>query len=229
MCLVASVSTANTLAEICENIGANWSEIVPALRLDKRIGPYSYLKPGLGIAGGNLERDLATVLSYAQKYQTDGGVVSAWLNNSKHRKDWAWMTLNDLVLKKQLHPKIAVLGLTYKENTHSLKNSPSITLLDRLQDQTITAFDPVAEADAVNQKIVRTGSALVATEQADVLLVMTPWPEFRSITAHDLEKSMTGRIVIDPYRVLDGTELVEKGFIYATLGESVRQPQGVSD
>ena len=224
MCLVASVSTANTLAEICENIGANWSEIVPALRLDKRLGPYSYLKPGLGIAGGNLERDLATVLSYAQKYQTDGGVVSAWLNNSKHRKDWAWMTLNDLVLKKQLHPKIAVLGLTYKENTHSLKNSPSITLLDRLQDQTITAFDPVAEADAVNQKIVRTGSALVATEQADVLLVMTPWPEFRSITAHDLEKSMTGRIVIDPYRVLDGTELVEKGFIYATLGESVRQP-----
>jgi len=56
MCLVASVSTANTLAELCEKIGADWSEIVPALKLDKRIGQHAYLAPGLGIAGGNLER-----------------------------------------------------------------------------------------------------------------------------------------------------------------------------
>lgn len=52
-CLVAMVSTANTLAEICEVIGADWSEIVPALRMDRRIGEYSYLQPGLGLAGGN--------------------------------------------------------------------------------------------------------------------------------------------------------------------------------
>ena len=94
-----------TLAEICENIGADWSEIVPALRLDKRIGQYSYLKPGLGIAGGNLERDLNTVLNYAEEHQTDGGVVSAWVANSKHRKDWAYKTLNELVLQKQNSPK----------------------------------------------------------------------------------------------------------------------------
>ena len=61
-CLVASVSVANTLADLSERIGADWNEIVPALRLDRRIGAYSYLAPGLGIAGGNLERDLATVL-----------------------------------------------------------------------------------------------------------------------------------------------------------------------
>src|SRR5207237_2951892 len=54
--LVSSVSTTNTLAELCEEIGADWSEIAPALRLDKRIGPHAYLTPGLGIAGGNLER-----------------------------------------------------------------------------------------------------------------------------------------------------------------------------
>jgi UDPglucose 6-dehydrogenase len=225
MCLVAAVSTANTLAEICEHIGADWSEIVPALRLDKRIGMYAYLKPGLGIAGGNLERDLSTVLSYAKKHQTDGGVVAAWVNNSNHRKNWAWATLNDLVLKKQLHPKIAVLGLTYKENTHSIKNSPSISLLNRIQDHSITAFDPAAETDAVmDSNVIRAKNAITATEQADVLLVMTPWPEFHSITADDLAKSMTGKIVIDPYSVLDGKDLVEKGFTYATLGEPVRQP-----
>ena len=61
-CLVSSISVANTLAEVCEGIGADWSEIVPALKLDRRIGAYSYLAPGLGIAGGNLERDLATIV-----------------------------------------------------------------------------------------------------------------------------------------------------------------------
>ncbi|PYJ09249.1 MAG: hypothetical protein DMF06_10640, partial [Verrucomicrobia bacterium] len=59
--LVSSVTTTNTLAEVCEQIGADWGEIVPALRLDQRIGPHAYLGPGLGIAGGNLERDLVTV------------------------------------------------------------------------------------------------------------------------------------------------------------------------
>jgi len=78
-CLVASVTVANVLAELSESIGADWAEIVPALRLDRRIGPYSYLSPGLGIAGGNLERDLRTVLNLAEDRGTDVGVVSAWI------------------------------------------------------------------------------------------------------------------------------------------------------
>lgn len=229
MCLVASVSTANTLAEICENIGADWSEIVPALRLDKRIGQHAYLKPGLGIAGGNLERDLTTFLSFSQKYETDGGVVSAWIYNSRHRKNWAWKTLNDLVLTKIEKPKIAILGLSYKENTHSVKNSPSIALLNKIQGHSIAAFDPAAEMDVMEKDITRTEFAINATEQADVLLVLTPWPEFHNLTAADLVNSMSGRVVIDPYQVLNGIDLVKNGFTYATLGEPLRQPIKVSD
>ena len=80
--LVASVTIANTLAELCEQIGADWSEIVPSLRLDKRIGNYAYLNPGLGISGGNLERDLSTVMTYAQKHNTDASVVAAAMAHS---------------------------------------------------------------------------------------------------------------------------------------------------
>ena len=72
-CLVSSISVANTLAELCEGIGADWSEIVPALKLDRRIGAYAYLAPGLGIAGGNLERDLATVVRLADGIGSDAG------------------------------------------------------------------------------------------------------------------------------------------------------------
>jgi UDPglucose 6-dehydrogenase len=224
MCLVAAVSTANTLAEICEHIGANWAEIVPALRLDRRIGEHAYLKPGLGIAGGNLERDIVTVLRFAETFETDAGVVAAWLENSKHRKDWTWTILNSLVLATQPQAKIAMLGLTYKENTHSVKNSPALALIERLKGNYITVYDPAAKVDAVSHGIVRKDNAVAAIEQADVLLVMTPWAEFESITADVVAVSMHGRVVIDPYRILPGDKLVQLGFYYATLGEPVCEP-----
>ncbi|MEI6986032.1 MAG: hypothetical protein WCK65_07885, partial [Rhodospirillaceae bacterium] len=112
-CLVASVSVANTLAELCEHIGADWSEIVPALKLDRRIGPYAYLTPGLGIAGGNLERDLATILRFSEQYRTDAGVVAAWVANSRHRKDWSYQTVKARMLDGNPQARVAVLGLAY--------------------------------------------------------------------------------------------------------------------
>ena len=130
MCLVASVSVANTLAELCENIGADWSEIVPALKLDQRIGQHSYLAPGLGVAGGNLERDLATVCSFADRYGTDAGVVRAWVANSHHCRDWALRTLYREVLSRLDDPVIAVLGLAYKQDTQSNKKLPFTTILN---------------------------------------------------------------------------------------------------
>ena len=97
-CLVGMISVANTLAELCEHIGADWQEIVPALRLDKRIGPHAYISPGLGVAGGNLERDLATVCRLAGEHGTEAGVVQAWLDNSRYRKDWVLRILHSHVL-----------------------------------------------------------------------------------------------------------------------------------
>ena len=222
-CLVASITTANTLAELCEHIGAAWAEIAPALRLDKRIGPHAYLKPGLGIAGGNLERDLATVLNLAAEHGTDGQVVEAWIGNSRHRREWAWEKLNELVLEKQPDARIAILGLTYKENTSSLKNSPALALVDRLLDAPLAAYDPAA-GDIGYGNVVRADSALAAAAGADGLLVMTPWPEFRSLTAEQLAEAMEGKVVIDPYQILAGEELIGQGFVYASLGEPIRRP-----
>lgn len=224
MCLVASVSATNTLAEICERIGADWSEIVPALRLDKRIGQHAYLNAGLGIAGGNLERDLATVLRLADQYMTDGRVVSAFVENSRHRRDWAWDTLNALVLHSNPAARIAVLGLTYKENTNSLKNSPAIALIEKLIAKDVIAFDPVAATDAAGPNVRRASTALEAADNADVLVIMTPWPEFRAITADDLAQRMRCRTVIDPYQVIDGNALNAQGFAYSTLGARVQRP-----
>lgn len=223
MFLVASVTTSNTLAEICENIGADWFEIIPALRLDKRIGSHAYLNPGLGIAGGNLERDLRTVLNFSEKYTTEAGTVSAWIKNSRHRKNWAWLTVKELVLSHNTKPKIALLGLTYKENTHSLKNSPSIELLSNLTDIAVTAFDPAAPEDLPVKGVKRVNTMEETLDGADVLIIMTPWEQFRALSINEIANRMSGRIVIDPYRILDGEELTRMGFTYASLGQVVHK------
>ena len=217
-CLVASVSVANTLAELCERIGADWSDIVPALKLDRRIGQYSYLAPGLGLAGGNLERDLATVCRLSDQTGTDSGVVRAWVANSRYRKDWALRTLHTEVLATMNDPQLAVLGLAYKEDTHSTKNSPSIALLTHLAPFKVRVFDPVVPASAAPHPVTAATSALDACHGADVVLIMTPWREFKALDPSDIAKTMRGKIVIDPYRVLDGSKVRASGLRYLTLG-----------
>jgi UDPglucose 6-dehydrogenase len=216
-CLVASITVANTLAEICERIGANWSDIAPALKLDRRIGPGAYLSPGLGIAGGNLERDLRTVVQIGEAKKTDVGVVKAWLANSAHRKEWPWNVLRDHNLKDKPSTKIAVLGLAYKENTHSTKNSPSLALLAHLRGMQVKVHDPVVPASVAPWT---TGAAdpLAAAEDADVLIIATPWPQYRELKPGDLARAMKGRAVLDPYRVLDGDACTAAGLTYHTLG-----------
>ena len=222
MCLVASVSTANTLAELCEKIGADWSEIVPALKLDRRIGPYSYLAPGLGIAGGNLERDLATVCNFADQYGTDAGVVRAWINNSQHRKSWAARTLQRALTGEKSNSTVAVWGLAYKENTHSTKNSASIATILQLSDLRLRVFDPIVpwNKEWHSQTKVCT-SELEALDGADALIIMTPWPQFKSIDPLEIVKRMKGRLVLDPYSILPIGFAVEHGIDLHTLG---RQP-----
>lgn len=217
--LVASVSAANTLAELCERVGADWSEIAPALRLDRRIGPHAYLAPGLGIAGGNLERDLATVRRLADELGTDAGVVRAWLANSRHRRNWALRTLQRELLAAAEDPVIAVLGLAYKQDTHSTKNSPALALLARLHSFRVRLYDPVVPAAAAEHpRSHAAGSELEACEGADALVVMTPWKRFASLDPAQAAQRMRGRVVVDPYAVLDAGRCRAAGLTYHRLG-----------
>ena len=216
-CLVGSISVANTLAELCERIGADWSEIAPALKLDRRIGPHSYLAPGLGLSGGNLERDLATVLRFAETHHTDAGVVSAWVANSRHRKDWSARTIKAELLDRRPEARIAVLGLAYKENTDSVKNSPAIACLKAIEGHNLAVFDPVVKGNIV-PFATACSSAMECASGADALMVLTPWPEFRNLDPAALAAVMRGRLIVDPYRVFRSDAALATGFDYITLG-----------
>lgn len=223
--LVASVSTTNTLAELSERIGADWSEIAPALKLDARIGPAAYLAPGLGIAGGNLERDLATVLRMGAGVGTSTDVVAAYLQNSAHMKEWAYRALERTVLHVVKQPRIGILGLAYKQDTHSTKNSPSLALIERLKGVALVAHDPVVPGSAVPGVTVA-GTPDAVADGADAVVLMTPWPLYRSLDLAGLAARMRGRTVIDPYRLIDFEAAAKAGLVVHSIGRGALQGTG---
>jgi len=217
--LVSTVSTTNTLAEICEAIGADWSEIAPALKLDRRIGPHAYLKPGLGIAGGNLERDLVTVKGLAKEFGTEAGIVDAWQRNSAHAKSWALRILERDLLAAKPMAQIAVWGLAYKQDTHSIKNSASIELIRMLSGCKIHAYDPAAKVEtAFLPNLVVLPAPLDALAGADALVVMTPWAEFSGIPPKTIQSHMAGKFVVDPYGVLKHGACHKAGLLHKQIG-----------
>lgn len=222
LCLVASVSVANTLADLSERLGADWAEIVPALRLDKRIGPFAYLKPGLGIAGGNLERDLVSVCRMADRLGGEAGVVRSFIADSRYRRDWLLRTVH-AALPDTSASRLAILGLAYKEDTASTKNSPALALIAALGAGAIAAYDPAVQLPPGQAAGFRqVASVAEACRGVDALIVATPWSEFRELNPTTLLGLMRGRIVIDPYAFLDGAAFEAAGFAYRTIGRPAR-------
>lgn len=216
--LVSSVSTTNMLAELCEGIGADWSEIAPALRLDARIGPKAYLGAGLGIGGGNLGRDLATVKRLSDRHGTDTRIIDAWRANSQYRRDWALRLLHSRILERQPGAAIALWGLAYKADTAFMMNSPAVALLEALPGRAIRAYDPAARIGPDMPALEQIGDPLAACRGADVLLVMTPWREFGHVPPPQIRKAMRGDVVIDPYRCLDARAVAAAGLQHFSLG-----------
>lgn len=215
--LVASISTTNSLAEICEAIGADWDEIVPALRLDKRIGRHAYLVPGLGLSGGNVERDLASAARIAATHGTEASVIEAFRRYSGKAKDWPRRVLDEAFPEGLDGRRIAVLGLAYKAETHSTKNSPALRLLSGLDAACVSVYDPAAPMAAAPEAT-RCATALDALDGAEAVFIMTPWQEFRSIDPGKAAERMAGRLVVDPYGLWDPEKTAACGLTQIVRG-----------
>ena len=224
--LTSSVSATNTLAELCQAIGADWHEIIPALRLDRRIGPYAYLSPGLGLSGGNLERDLATIIELSKDSGTDNAVIESYLSNSRHCRDWVLKTLHAHSHKLGSDPVVAVWGLAYKPDTDSVKNSPAMDLIANLTAFTVQAYDPQAHLNGAGPANTReVGDPLDACDGAQVLVAMTPWKQFSQVDLNQVKKRMAGQVIIDPLGILDQSACLDAGFTYARLGRPIQFPK----
>lgn len=220
--LVSSVCTTNTLAEVAALAGADWAEIAPALRLDARIGPKAYLSPGLGVGGGNLPRDLQTLRRLAGG-KADLSLVDGWLRCSAHHRDWVTRSYGRLLRGAGIsagHAKVGVWGLAYKEDTASVKNSPSLRFLERTKAAEKRVFDPVARLPKKIPGIRQVGDMTEACRGADVLAILTPWAQFRKADPGRALEAMRNRLVLDPYGLISPARWKELGATCLTLGKN---------
>ena len=207
------------MSGICEKIDADWQDITKALKLDRRIGKYSYIQTGLGLSGGNLERDLITSIKLCNKYKIDSAVFKSFLFSSKINNLWAVKKFKENCKKLNKKDKITILGLTYKENTNSIKNSPSVDLIKKLNFKNISCYDPEADLQNLKLNIKRYSKMSSAIKNCKVLIIMTKWEEFKKIKITDLKDKMTGKLIIDPYGLLSNLHLNEMGYKYFSKGK----------
>jgi len=207
------------IAELCSHVGANWEAVSEALKYDSRIG--TYLKPGLGIGGGHLERDLNTIQVLSRKHGFNSDIIGASISSSKYMQYWALRKLENY-FGDSTGLNIAVWGLSYKEDTDSIKDSPAILTIDSLENCKIWAHDPQVNITRKNLTMVKDPLDVLtpadALTPADVLLIMTPHEEYSKIKPEDIVTKLgPGAIIIDPYSVLDPV-FKEMSYTYYTLG-----------
>jgi UDPglucose 6-dehydrogenase len=221
--LIGSVTYSNTLADLAETVGADWAEVVPALRLDRRIGPAAYLRPSLGISGGNLERDLITLGGLAHDHGIDATYLDALAAHNTARFRWVLDRLEAHVFAPTPRPRLALWGLAYKRDTGSTKNSPALRLLAEVAGRaTVAAWDPlVRQLDPeIGAAVCLTDSRDDALDNADCLVVMTDWPTFADADPAELVRRMRRPLVIDCVGVLNGRGAALRGIEYIAMGSA---------
>lgn len=211
--LASTLTSANILASLTENIGANFLDIIPALNSDKRIGKKSYIYPGLGISGGNIERDLVVVKKLLKKQKINYNFIQSILSFSDYQKNWVFKKLKDL---KRIN-RVSILGLSYKKNNHSIKNSPSLELISKLKKHNID-FCIYDEHFKSYKDYNFTNNLLYAVSSSNCVIIMRDFiniDKIKKICKQALEGNKT---VIDPFNVLKDIRNKSK-FKYFTIGE----------
>ena len=222
--LIGSVTYANTLADLCEALEADWSEIVPALRLDQRIGPAAYLRPGLGIAGGNLERDLQTLKGLAYERGVDVEYLKGLEVANERRYRWLLRMLRQQVFPRNPVPRIAIWGLTYKKNTRSVKNSTTLRFLNDFGTRVdCRVWDPVICPGEMELPGLIGTSPEAVLEGADALLILTDWEEFLKYDLQPLTTLMRTPCVLDCVGVFEGRRHELGGIQYVSMGRPIER------
>jgi len=203
--LAVSVTFANEIASVCEQVGADAKEVERGLKTEIRIGPRAYLAPGSAFAGGTLARDIAFLSSIGQAHGLDLPLVASVRPSNQAHKHWARRRLVQAL--GSLHGiSVAVWGLTYKPGTDTLRRSASVELCEDLASQgvRVLAFDPAVKAlpAELGSKLQLADSALAAVAEASALVVSTEWPEFQKVDVDAALAVMKRKLILDPNRFL---------------------------
>lgn len=199
--LALSVTFANELATICEQVGADAKEVERGLKTESRIGPRAYLGPGGAFAGGTLARDIAFLSSLAAQHHLTQPLIAAVRPSNEAHKKWALRRLQDRL--GTLNGKtIAIWGLTYKPGTDTLRRSAAVELAKDLvaAGARVQAWDPAVRA--VDLAVTLAPDAVTAARGASGLVIATEWPELRAVDLTTALAGMERKLIVDANRFL---------------------------
>lgn len=219
--LATCVTFANELASICERVGADAAEVERALRLEPRIGPRAYIKPGAAFAGGTLARDVVFLNAIVNREGLTLPLIGSVLRSNEAHKHWPVRRLVER-LGSVSGRTIAVLGLTYKAGTDTLRRSSAIELCRELANlgARVRAFDPAVRdlPEEFRTFVTLAASANEALTGADAAIVATEWPEFRSIDLASWREAMPVPVICDPNGFLAKTFEGAERLSYMSVG-----------
>jgi UDPglucose 6-dehydrogenase len=220
--LATKISFINAVAAVCEAVGADIKDVALGMGYDSRIG-HEFLRPGPGWGGSCFPKDTRAMIRIAEDAGYDfnllKGVVTVNDEQRNRVADKVVASAGGSVKGK----KIAAWGLTFKARTDDVRESPSLAVLDRLQQRgaVIRAFDPAVRAGQHDlEGIEVVDDPYAAVEGAEVLVVLTEWDEFRWLDVDKLADLMAARKVVDARNLLDRAAFVRRGFDYLGVGRS---------
>ncbi|MGB8818778.1 MAG: UDP-glucose/GDP-mannose dehydrogenase family protein [Rhizobiaceae bacterium] len=229
--LAMKVTFINEMADLCEHTGADVDDIALGMGLDQRIGS-KFLRAGPGFGGSCFPKDILALLKSANDAGTSMRLVENTIAVNEARKRAMARKIADALDGDIVGKRIAVLGLTFKPGTDDVRDTPALTIIRALQDQgaVVRAFDPKAGAEAkrIFNGIELCASALGAAKDADAVVLITEWPEFKLLVPRDLAGQMRGRVLVDLRNALDQEAYTNAGFSVHRVGQPSAYPEGAA-
>lgn len=231
--LAMKIGFANEIANICEHVGAEATEVMQGIGLDSRIGP-RFLNPGIGWGGSCFGKDVQALMHTAREYGYASKLLQATIDVNVAQRQMVIQKLQEklFILKGRT---IGLLGLAFKPETDDLRDAPSLHIAERLLQMgaRVRAYDPVAIEACRSQrpdlKIRLCESAIDLASGADALVVVTEWRQFRDLDLAELRRAMATPILVDGRNLYSPEAALAAGFEYVGIGRPVRARTPLND
>jgi UDPglucose 6-dehydrogenase len=219
--LAVKISFINEIADLCEAVGADVQEVAKGIGLDKRIGP-KFLHAGPGYGGSCFPKDTLALLQTAIEAGVQQRIVSTVVAVNDERKASMAARVADALGSSLTGKKVGVLGLAFKPNTDDMRDAPSIQLVTGLlaRGAIVSAYDPVAseQARSILPEVQIAESSYAAAADADAVVLITEWDEFRALDLRKMSSTMSGNVLVDLRNVYDRADAEEAGLRYFPIG-----------
>ncbi|PWW64101.1 UDP-glucose dehydrogenase family protein [Actinokineospora spheciospongiae] len=226
--LAMKLSYVNAVAELCDRLGADITDVTEGMGYDKRIGQ-AFLQPGPGWGGSCLPKDTSAMLQLADAADFEFRLIRATIDTNTRQRQRMVEKVRLAVTGKRggslSHKRIALFGLTFKAGTDDLRDSPALAVaaLLRQAGADLVGYDPALRPDNPHPDL--TGVTVVddpylAAKDAEAVVVLTEWPEFRSLDWSRLAESVSRPTVIDTRNLLDPAVARRGGFEWIGIGKS---------